>query len=102
MLWAVEDLENEAEEFEEFLTIWQRGDIQAMEAELAQEFQEEPRFQPIWNAFIEKRNLAMVDRIVTFLKTKKRHFIVVGVGHLVGPKGLIVLLRQHGYTVQQL
>lgn len=102
MLWAAEDLEHAAEEFEEFLTIWQRGDIQAMEAELEQEFQEEPRFQPIWNAFVEKRNLAMADRIVTFLKTKKRHFIVVGAGHLIGPKGLLVLLRKRGFAVQQL
>ena len=102
MFWAVEDLENAAEEFEELLTIWQRGDIQAMEAELEQEFQEGPRFRPIWNAFIEQRNLAMADQIVTFMKTKKRHFVIVGAGHLIGPKRLITLLRQRGYVVQQL
>ncbi len=102
MLWAVEDLEHAAKEFDEFLQIWQRGDIQAMEEQLQKEFQEEPRFKPIWNVMVEKRNPAMADQIATFMRTNKRHFVIVGVAHLVGPQGLITLLRQRGCTIQQL
>lgn len=102
MLWAVEDLEHAAEDFDELLQVWQHGDIKAMEQQLQKEFQEEPRFKPIWNVMVEKRNLAMADRIVTFMGTNKRHFIIVGAGHLVGPQGLVTLLRQRGYAVQQL
>ena len=102
MCWAVEDLEHAAEDFDELLQVWQHGNLQAMEQQLQKEFQEEPRFQPIWNMMIERRNLAMADRIVTFMRTNKRHFVIVGAGHLVGPQGLVSLLRQRGYTVQQL
>lgn len=102
MLWAVEDLEHAAEEFDEMLQIWRHGDMQAMEEQLEKEFQEDPRFKPIWNTMVEKRNPAMADRIVTFMGTNKRHFVIVGAAHLVGSRGLIRLLRQRGYTVQQL
>lgn len=66
--WAVEDLEHAAEDFNELLQVWQHGDIEAMEQQLQKEFQEEPRFKPIWNMMVERRNLAMADRIVTFMR----------------------------------
>jgi uncharacterized protein YbaP (TraB family) len=102
MSWAVEDLEHAAEEFDEMLHIWNRGDVQAMEEQMQKEVREDPRFEPIWSVMVDERNLTMVDRIVTFMGTNKRHFIIVGAAHLVGPRGLIAVLRQRGYNVQQL
>ena len=99
---AMEDLEHAAEEFDEMVQIWQRGDIRAMEEQQRKEIQEDPGFEPIWKVMIDERNLVMADRIVTFMETNKRYFIVVGAAHLVGPQGLVALLRQRGYTVQQL
>ncbi len=100
--WDVEDLERAAQDFEQLLQCWQRGDVHAMEGELQGEIQKDPRFKPIWDVLIDGRNLGMADRIAKFLGSKKRYFVVVGAAHLVGPKGLVALLRQRGYAVQQL
>lgn len=102
MSWVVEDLEHAAEAFDQLLQIWKHGDAQAMEEQVRKEFREDPRFEPIWSVLIDGRNLAMVDRIVTLMGTDQRHFIVVGAAHLVGPRGLVALLRQRGYRVRQL
>jgi len=100
--WTMEDLEHVAEDFDEMVRIWERGDIQEMEEEQRKEVHEDPRFEPIWKSMFDNRNVAMADRIGTLMQTNKRLFIVVGAGHLVGPQGLITLLRQRGYTVRQL
>jgi uncharacterized protein YbaP (TraB family) len=49
----------------------------------------------------DERNVKMVDRIEAFLKAKDQYFVVVGAGHLVGPKGIVKLLEAKGYQVEQ-
>ena len=48
---------------------------------------------------IDKRNEAWVDFLLGMLPTTSM-FIIVGAGHLTGPKGLIQQLRNAGYTVE--
>lgn len=100
--WVMEDLEQSAQDFDRLLQYWKQGDVQAMEKELQNEMQEDPRFKPIWDIIVDDRNLQMADRIVALLASKKRYFVVVGAAHLIGPKGLVALLQQRGYAIQQL
>jgi uncharacterized protein YbaP (TraB family) len=51
------------------------------------------------NTFIIKRNILWIDKILPAIN-KKPSFIMVGVAHLPGKKGLINLLKKEGYTVQ--
>ena len=51
------------------------------------------------NTFVIKRNILWIDKILPEIN-KKPSFIMVGVAHLPGEKGLINLLRKEGYTVQ--
>jgi uncharacterized protein YbaP (TraB family) len=44
----------------------------------------------------------MVSKIEDYLRTGETHFVVVGAGHLLGEKGIINLLRQKGYQIEQL
>ena len=90
------------EAFEQLLQLWQRGDAKAMEQQLRKDIEEEPRFEPIWKRLVDDRNLDMAERIGTFLASHQRYFVVVGVAHLIGARGLISLLRRRGYAVQQL
>ncbi|MEJ7625819.1 MAG: TraB/GumN family protein [Ferruginibacter sp.] len=48
---------------------------------------------------LDKRNENWVKQLKDLLN-KKRLFIAVGAGHLVGKKGLLELLRKEGYTVR--
>jgi uncharacterized protein YbaP (TraB family) len=50
-------------------------------------------------ALLIKRNAVMADRIDK-LTGKRSTMIAVGAGHLGGPKGLIALLKQKGYTLR--
>ena len=49
---------------------------------------------------IIERNLRMADRLEPFLKTGGS-FVAVGALHLPGEKGLVALLREHGYAVSR-
>ena len=97
-----EDLEQGVQELDELLRIWQRGDSEAMEQALRRDIQDEPRFEPMWDIMVNDRNLGMADRIVACLASTKRYFVVVGAAHLIGQQGLVALLQQRGYAVQQL
>ncbi len=53
--------------------------------------------------FIWERHPEMVRKIEGWLSEPgKRYFIAVGALHLVGPRGLVELLRKRGYLVRQL
>ncbi|MDP3722671.1 MAG: TraB/GumN family protein [Candidatus Omnitrophota bacterium] len=100
--WTMNDLDQTAQAFEQLLQLWQRGDAKAMEQQLRKDIEEEPRFEPIWKRLVDDRNLDMAERIGAFLASHRRYFVVVGAAHLIGARGLISLLRQRGYAVQQL
>jgi uncharacterized protein YbaP (TraB family) len=63
---------------------------------------EDPRMSSIIDKLYNKRNEKMASKIQEYLKTKETYFVVVGAGHLVGSKGIIEILREKGYTVEQL
>jgi uncharacterized protein YbaP (TraB family) len=48
------------------------------------------------------RHPQMVRKIESLLAGGKTHLIAVGALHLVGPQGLVEMLRARGYTVTEL
>jgi hypothetical protein len=44
----------------------------------------------------------MAQKIDGYLKTSGTYFVVVGAAHLLGDKGIIQLLKDKGYSVEQL
>lgn len=48
------------------------------------------------------RNRRMTDKVEELLASSRTVFFMVGAGHLVGPDGIVELLRQRGHTVSQL
>ncbi len=51
---------------------------------------------------ITRRNHNWVPKIDTFLHSDQTYFVVVGAGHMGGPDGVLTLLRQRGYKIEQL
>jgi len=47
------------------------------------------------------RNVAMAEKIGAVVTSSESHFVAVGAAHLVGPRGILALLRQKGFTVRQ-
>ena len=56
----------------------------------------------IARALIERRNLRMAERLNSKMQDRRSRFVVVGVGHLVGPQSIPALLAKRGYRVRQL
>ena len=51
---------------------------------------------------LDERNMTMAVRIEEYLRSGKRHFVAVGVLHLVGEKNIIDRLKGRGYLVREL
>jgi uncharacterized protein YbaP (TraB family) len=55
----------------------------------------------VYELTILNRNAAWIPVIENYLTTVPVEFIIVGMGHLYGPDGLLSQLRKKGYTVKQ-
>jgi uncharacterized protein YbaP (TraB family) len=90
------------EDIEEMFTYWETGDVAALEDLIFEGLDEEPQLLPYYQAMFTDRNHTMMDKIVGFLEDDETYFVVVGAGHLVGEEGLLNLLENAGYSVEQL
>lgn len=90
------------EEIEGIFDAWSTGGTNQMEQLLFENDEEEPRYQLLNDKIIYERNYQLVEKIESFLGDDEIYFVVVGAGHLTGEKGIINLLIQKGYKVEQL
>ena len=88
--------------FEQFLDSWRAGDAAALEGEINTSFGTDKDLQAVRKALFTDRNHNMVRRVVELMKDGRTYFVVVGAGHMLGPDGLVQLMRGRGYDVEQL
>ncbi len=86
-------------DFQLLLKAWKQGQSEKLGTLLHQSFKEYP---DIYRALVINRNNHWLTEIKNYLKSDKDAFIVVGAAHLVGPDGLVNLLMQEGFSVEQL
>ncbi len=89
-------------EVEEMLAAWKNGDPDALNKAVFRALEEHPEFAPFYERTFFERNRSMAERIEKFLAQGGRWFVIVGAGHLVGEKGVLALLKQRGYLLNQL
>ena len=78
---------------------WKKGIATTTETSLnAQKAQ----WPTIYEVMILNRNSAWIPEIETYLATEPIEFVIVGMAHLYGPDGLLLQLRNMGYTIKQL
>jgi uncharacterized protein YbaP (TraB family) len=51
---------------------------------------------------IDDRNRNWIPKIEQLLRGRDTSFVVVGAAHMGGPNGLLALLKQRGYPIEQL
>lgn len=86
-------------EFSNIVKAWRTGDMAALNHYLLDSYRSEPG---LYKTFIQNRNVNWMRQLQLFLKSNQNYLVVVGVGHIVGPHGLLELLRNSGYKVTQL
>ena len=89
--------------FNELMNAWKSGDTSKIESVmLTEQLNEYPEFESLFKRLFDDRNVSMTEKIEQMLEQTKNYFVVVGTGHLVGEKGIVSLLKSHGYKVEQL
>ena len=81
------------------LDAWHHGDVEALSAELRGAYQDFPAF---YERLISDRNRRWIPKIEDYIKRRETVFVVAGAGHFGGRDGVVALLRERGYTVEQL
>jgi uncharacterized protein len=78
---------------------YETGDPAGVEETLREQAAEARWF---YKQAIDDRNIKMAEKIETYLQGKDPVFVVVGLGHLVGEKGILKLLQAKKYDLQQM
>jgi uncharacterized protein len=86
-----------AKELRKITDAWRRGDLTALESLLKQGMDESPG---LFGKIITDRNRNWLPRIEQMLADPARDYLVVtGALHMIGPQGLVALLRDRGYQI---
>ncbi len=81
------------------LAAWKSGDDTALETEMLAELKGYPK---LYDRLLKDRNTQWLPKLIAYSQQPQNTFVAVGAGHLVGPDGLVALLRANGYTVVKL
>jgi uncharacterized protein YbaP (TraB family) len=92
------EMDTEKSSLRSILTAWQTGDAAAIEKMLLASFTTNPA---AYTSLITERNRNWMPQLETCLKRSSPCFVIVGAAHLVGPQGLLAMLQQKGYRVEQ-
>ena len=78
---------------------WKAGDVPAIERIALADLKSDPL---MYQRLLVERNKNWMPKIEALFTRRGRALVVVGAAHLVGPDGLLAMLKAKGYTVEQL
>jgi uncharacterized protein YbaP (TraB family) len=95
----LKDLEVVETMFADIVSAWENGDAEQLGSILTISFKDHP---DMYNRFLAQRNKAWIKKIEGLMAYGDNALVIVGAGHLVGPDNLLQLLKDKGYTVEQI
>jgi uncharacterized protein YbaP (TraB family) len=98
---ALSDHDRVEELNEEMVNVYLSGDLAALQSLSDDQFSQlDPEIRDYFlRGGIAERNQHMAKRLLALLQDG-RVFVAVGALHLPGPRGLLAMLRQHGYDLE--
>jgi uncharacterized protein YbaP (TraB family) len=87
-----------AGELKAMVAAWQAGDTRTLERLLTEGFED---FPDLFRTLTTERNRRWLQVLEPLLNGQQDYLVVVGALHLVGKDGLVALLRERGYSVEQ-
>lgn len=99
VLNTINDIEELPLVFEGAVAAWRAGNLQDLEDLLLREM--ETGYPALYQEIIVQRNEAWLPEFKTMLASEPVEFILVGAAHLAGPQGVIALLQERGYVIEQ-
>jgi uncharacterized protein YbaP (TraB family) len=98
LLYSIDDADRMAQEIDDLLSAWRRGDTKALAKLLAEGFEQYP---DLYRPLTTDRNRRWLGQVEALLDDREDYLVVVGTLHLVGKDSLVELLEKQGHRVQQ-
>ena len=96
--YTLDEQDHAGDELNQMVAAWRSGDSGALERLLAEGFRD---FPDLYRLLTSERNRKWLATLEPLLNGRQDYLVVVGAMHLVGNEGLVALLRQRGYHVEQ-
>src|SRR5262245_31343106 len=96
---TLKQLETEKASITRLLDAWKTGDAAAVEQIVLKDLKSDPA---LYQRLLVERNRNWLPQIDELFSRKTHAFVVVGAAHLVGPDGLLNMLKAKGYAIEQL
>jgi len=96
---TLKELETELASVGKLADAWKSGDAPTVERIVQSELKAEPQ---MYQRLLVDRNKAWLPKIEALFNRSGHAVVVVGAAHLVGPDGLVAMLKAKGYTVDQM
>ncbi len=95
---SLKDLESEQANVTTLANAWRAGDAALVERLVLEGVKDDPL---LYQRLLVERNRNWLPRLEALFARRGRTFVVVGAAHLVGPDGLLGMLKARGYSVEQ-
>ena len=95
---TLDEIDQLKKEFPALIKAWENGDSKTLEKLLNDASKEAP---VIYKRLLTDRNERWIPKLEELLKGNKNAIAIVGAGHLVGPDGVVELLKKKGWKITQ-
>ena len=99
LLLSFIDLEGSDAASSRTMAAWRRGDAEGVWRSMQERYRD---FPSMAERLLTVRNRNWIPKIEGYMHSGKTYFVVVGAAHFGGPNGVLALLRQRGYQIEQL
>jgi uncharacterized protein len=96
---TLKELDTEVSSVNKLGEAWKAGDVPAVERVVLADLKSDP---VMYQRLLVERNRNWMPKIEALFARKGHALVVVGAAHLVGPDGLLAMLKAKGYTIEQL
>jgi uncharacterized protein YbaP (TraB family) len=96
---TLKDIDTEQANMTNLIAAWRNGDAPDVERLVLADVKSDPA---VYKRMLVDRNRTWMPKIEQLLARNGRALVVVGAAHLVGPDGLLSMLRAKGYAIEQL
>lgn len=100
ILLSLEDLAETGDVMEDMIGAWRSGDAEGLSELFVEDMKVEA--PELYDSLLLQRNLRWIPQIDSMLQDADTEFVLVGAAHIVGENGLLDLLSQKGYEINQL
>jgi len=100
IIYTIRDMEKIGEMMDSMIVAWRKSDLDVLANLLNSDLKE--KFPDLYQTIIYDRNANWMDNIEAYLATPATEYVLVGTAHLVGEGGVIEMLRDRGYEVEQI